>query len=160
MKTTASIKRGVELDLNIESLAYGGMGLARKDDFVIFVKGGIPGQKVNTRIYKKKKGYAEAHVQHIITESPNAVEVPCDHFGVCGGCKIQNLSYNEQLKEKSNQVEDAFRRLGGFQDFKLNHVVGADPIFNYRNKMEFTFSPNSSDLDTEPEGVDLSLIHI
>ena len=57
MKTTASIKRGVELDLNIESLAYGGMGLARKDDFVIFVKGGIPGQKVNTRIYKKNKGY-------------------------------------------------------------------------------------------------------
>ncbi len=51
---------------------------------------------------KKKKGYAEARVQHVITESPNAVEAPCDHFGVCGGCKIQNLSYNEQLKEKSN----------------------------------------------------------
>ena len=86
------IKRGVDLELQIESLAYGGMGLARKDDFVIFVKGGIPGQKVNARIYIKKKGYAEARVQHIITESPNAVEAPCDHFGVCGGCKIQNLS--------------------------------------------------------------------
>ena len=156
MKTTASIKRGVDLELQIESLAYGGMGLARKDDFVIFVKGGIPGQKVNARIYKKKKGYAEARVQHIITESPNSVEAPCDHFGVCGGCKIQNLSYNEQLKEKSNQVEDAFRRLGGFQDFKLNHVVGADPIFNYRNKMEFTFSPNRWVLDTEPEDIDRS----
>ena len=156
MKTTASIKRGVDLELQIESLAYGGMGLARKDDFVIFVKGGIPGQKVNARIYKKKKGYAEARVQHIITESPNSVEAPCDHFGVCGGCKIQNLSYNEQLKEKSNQVEDAFRRLGGFQDFKLDHVVGADPIFNYRNKMEFTFSPNRWVLETETEGVDRS----
>ena len=153
MKTTASIKRGVDLELQIESLAYGGMGLARKDDFVIFVKGGIPGQKVNARIYKKKKGYAEARVQHVITESPNAVEAACDHFGVCGGCKIQNLSYNEQLKEKSNQVEAAFRRLGGFQDFKLDHVVGADPIFNYRNKMEFTFSPNRWVLETEPEGV-------
>ena len=156
MKTTASIKRGVDLELQIESLAYGGMGLARKDDFVIFVKGGIPGQKVNARIYKKKKGYAEARVQHVITESPNAVEAPCDHFGVCGGCKIQNLSYNEQLKEKSNQVEDAFRRLGGFRDFQLDHVVGADPIFYYRNKMEFTFSPYRWVLDTEPEGVDRS----
>ena len=156
MKTTASIKRGVDLELQIESLAYGGMGLARKDDFVIFVKGGIPGQKVNARIYKKKKGYAEARVQHIITESPNSVEAPCDHFGVCGGCKIQNLSYNEQLKEKSNQVEDAFRRLGGFRDFQLDHVVGADPIFNYRNKMEFTFSPNRWVLETETEGVDRS----
>ena len=112
MKTTASIKRGVDLELQIESLAYGGMGLARKDDFVIFVKGGIPGQKVNARIYKKKKGYAEARVQHIITESPNSVEAPCDHFGVCCGCKILILSYIEQLNEKSYQVDDAFRRLG------------------------------------------------
>jgi len=156
MNEPNKIKRGVDLELQIESLAYGGMGLARKDDFVIFVKGGIPGQKVNARIYKKKKGYAEARVQHVITESPNAVEAPCDHFGVCGGCKIQNLSYNEQLKEKSIQVEDAFRRLGGFQNFKLDHVVGADPIFNYRNKMEFTFSPHRWVLDTEPEGVDRS----
>ena len=154
MNESNKIKRGVDLELQIESLAYGGMGLARKDDFVIFVKGGIPGQKVNARIYKKKKGYAEARVQHIITESPNAVEVPCDHFGVCGGCKIQNLSYNEQLKEKSNQVEDAFRRLGGFQDFKLAHIVGADPVFNYRNKMEFTFSNNRWVLPEEPDNVE------
>ena len=156
MNEPNKIKRGVDLELQIESLAYGGMGLARKDDFVIFVKGGIPGQKVNARIYKKKKGYAEARVQHVITESPNAVEAPCEHFGVCGGCKMQNLSYKEQLKEKSNQVDDAFRRLGGFQDFKLDHVVGADPIFNYRNKMEFTFSPHRWVLDTEPEGIDRS----
>ena len=156
MNEPNKIKRGVDLELQIESLAYGGMGLARKDDFVIFVKGGIPGQKVNARIYKKKKGYAEARVQHVITESPNAVEAPCDHFGTCGGCKTQNLSYDEQLNQKSNQVEDAFHRLGGFQDFKLDHIVGADPVFNYRNKMEFTFSPHRWVLDTEPEGVDRS----
>ena len=156
MNEPSKIKRGVDLELQIESLAYGGMGLARKDDFVIFVKGGIPGQKVNARIYKKKKGYAEARVQHVLKESPNAVEAPCNHFGTCGGCKIQNLSYEEQLKEKTQQVEDAFRRLGGFLDFKLDNVVGADPIFHYRNKMEFTFSPHRWVLDTEPEDVDKS----
>ena len=119
MSEPMTLKRGAELELEIDSLAYGGMGLARRDNFVIFVKGAIPGQTVNARIYKKRKGYAEARVKEIINESSNAVEAPCDHFGICGGCKVQNLSYDEQLKEKTAQVEDAFQRLGGFPDFKL-----------------------------------------
>lgn len=148
------IKKGLELELDIESLAYGGMGLARKDNFVVFVKGAIPGQKVLAKIYKKKNGFAEARVLDILTESPHAVEVKCNHYYICS--KVQNLSYEEQLKEKANQVEDAFRRLGSFTDFKLNSTVAADPIFNYRNKMEFTFSPYRWVLDSEPEGVDRS----
>ena len=88
-----SVKKGQELDLSIESLAYGGNGIAKVDNFVIFVKGAIPGQIVKARIYKKRKGYAEARTLQILSESPKAVEAPCDHFGVCGGCKIQNLSY-------------------------------------------------------------------
>lgn len=150
------IKRGQELELKIESLAYGGLGLARKDNFVIFVKGAIPGQSVRAKIYKKRKGYAEARVQEILIESPSAVKPECEHFGVCGGCKIQNLSYPEQLKEKADQVEDAFRRLGGFEDFNLDSAVSASPIFQYRNKMEFTFSPSRWVLNTEPENVDRS----
>ena len=151
-----SVKKGQELDLSIESLAYGGNGIAKVDNFVIFVKGAIPGQTVKARIYKKRKGYAEARTLQILSESPKAVEAPCDHFGVCGGCKIQNLSYDEQLKEKAHQVEDAFRRLGGFKDFKLDNMVGADPVFNYRNKMEFTFSPHRWVLESEPKDVDKS----
>jgi 23S rRNA (uracil1939-C5)-methyltransferase len=151
---TPVIKKGLELELDIESLAYGGMGLARKDNFVVFVKGAIPGQKVLAKIYKKKNGFAEARVLDILTESPHAVEVKCNHYYICS--KVQNLSYKEQLKEKANQVEDAFRRLGSFTDFKLNSTVAADPIFNYRNKMEFTFSPYRWVLDSEPEGVDRS----
>tara|TARA_B110000444_G_scaffold15449_1_gene13303 strand:- start:83 stop:1498 length:1416 start_codon:yes stop_codon:yes gene_type:complete len=152
--STPVIKKGLELELDIESLAYGGMGLARKDNFVVFVKGAIPGQKVLAKIYKKKNGFAEARVLDILTESPHAVEVKCNHYYICS--KVQNLSYEEQLKEKANQVEDAFRRLGSFTDFKLNSTVAADPIFNYRNKMEFTFSPYRWVLDSEPEGVDRS----
>ncbi len=151
-----TLKRGTELELEIDSLAYGGMGLARRDNFVIFVKGAIPGQTVNARIYKKRKGYAEAQVKEILNESSNAVEAPCEHFGVCGGCKVQNLSYDIQLKEKTAQVEDAFQRLGGFPDFKLDDSIGADPIYQYRNKMEFTFSPRRWVLDTEPDDVDKS----
>ena len=154
MSETITMKRGSELELDIESLAYGGMGLARKENFVIFVKYAIPGQRVLARIYKKRKGFAEAQVLKLLVESPNAVGVRCKHYWICS--KIQSLSYDEQIKEKSSQVEDAFHRLGGFTDFKLDKVQKADPIYHYRNKMEFTFSPNRWVLESEPEGVDKS----
>ena len=154
MNEKVIVKRRAELELKIESLAYGGMGVAKKDDFVIFVKGAIPGQIVNARVYKKKKGYAEAQTLNIVSESPNAVEPKCNHFYICS--KIQNLSYEEQLKQKRNQVEDAFQRLGGFKEFKLKKVIEGNPNFNYRNKMEFTFSPHRWVLESEPEGVDKS----
>ena len=154
MNEKVLIKRKAEVELKIESLAYGGMGIAKKENFVIFVKNAIPGQTVIARIYKKKKGYAEARSLKILVESPNVVKPKCNHFYICS--KIQNLSYKEQLKEKSNQVIDAFQRLGGFKDFKLNNVVKGNPIFNYRNKMEFTFSPHRWVLDSEPEGVSKS----
>ena len=154
MNEIITIKRGAELELDIESLAYGGMGLARKENFVIFVKYAIPGQRVLARIYKKRKGFAEAQVLKLLVESPNAVDVRCNHYWICS--KLQSLSYDEQIKEKSSQVEDAFNRLGGFTDFKLDKVREADPIYHYRNKMEFTFSPNRWVLESEPEGVDKS----
>ncbi|MEL1233555.1 MAG: TRAM domain-containing protein, partial [Candidatus Neomarinimicrobiota bacterium] len=154
MSEPVTIKRGTEIELEIESLAYGGMGLARIENFVIFVKYAIPGQKVLARIYKKRKGYAEAQVLETLVESPNAVDVFCKHYWICS--KIQSLSYDEQIKEKSSQVEDAFVRLGGFLNFKLDKVQKANLIYHYRNKMEFTFSPNRWVLESEPEGVDKS----
>ena len=154
MNDSLIIKKGIELELEITSLAYGGMGLAKLDNFVIFVKNAIPGQHVKAFIYKKKKGYAEGRVISIIKESPNAVDVKCSHYWICS--KLQSLLYEEQLKEKEKQVEEAFQRLGGFTDFKLNEIKGADRIYNYRNKMEFTFSPNRWVLESEPEGVDSS----
>ena len=146
--------RGSEIELVIESLAYGGMGLARKHNFVIFVKYAIPGQKVIARIYKKRKGYAEAHVLKVLSESPDATNVSCGHYWICS--KLQNLSYKRQIDEKVSQVEDAFRRIGGLSNFTLEKVREAESIYHYRNKMEFTFSPNRWVLDSEPEGVDRS----
>ena len=154
MSEQVTIKRGTEIELNVESLAYGGMGLARVENFVIFVKYAIPGQRVLARIYKKRKGYAEAQILKTLIDSPNSVEVQCNHYWICS--KIQSLSYDQQIKEKSEQVEDAFTRLGGFLDFKLDKVKKAELIYHYRNKMEFTFSPNRWVLESEPEGVDKS----
>ena len=146
--------RGSEIELVIESLAYGGMGLARKHNFVIFVKYAIPGQKVIARIHKKRKGYAEAHVLKVLSESPDATNASCGHYWICS--KLQNLSYKRQIDEKVSQVEDAFRRIGGLSNFTLEKVREAESIYHYRNKMEFTFSPNRWVLDSEPEGVDRS----
>ena len=154
MSNSSSIKRGSEIELVIESLAYGGMGLARKHNFVIFVKYAIPGQKVIARIYKKRKGYAEAHVLKVLSESPDATNASCGHYWICS--KLQNLSYKRQIDEKVSQVEDAFRRIGGLSNFTLEKVREAESIYHYRNKMEFTFSPNRWVLDSEPEGVDRS----
>ena len=148
------IKKGVELEIEVQSLAYGGMGLAKVDDFVVFVKNGIPGQRVLVLIYKKKKGFAEARIIKVLKQSPLAAEARCDHYWICS--KLQTLSYEEQLKEKEKQVVDAFQRIGGFNDFKINTVRSAENKYNYRNKMEFTFSPHRWILESEPEGVDSS----
>ena len=148
------IKKGVELEIEVQSLAYGGMGLAKVDDFVVFVKNGIPGQRVLVLIYKKKKGFAEARIIKVLKQSPLAAEARCDHYWICS--KLQTLSYEEQLKEKEKQVVDAFQRIGGFTDFTINGVRSAENKYNYRNKMEFTFSPHRWILESEPEGVDSS----
>ena len=154
MSNSSSIKRGSEIELVIESLAYGGMGLSRKHNFVIFVKYAIPGQKVIARIYKKRKGYAAAHVLKVLSESPDATNASCGHYWICS--KLQNLSYKRQIDEKVSQVEDAFRRIGGLSNFTLVKVREAESVYHYRNKMEFTFSPNRWVLDSEPQGVDRS----
>ncbi|MBA65257.1 MAG: 23S rRNA (uracil(1939)-C(5))-methyltransferase RlmD [Candidatus Marinimicrobia bacterium] len=154
MNDTVVLKRGTELELDIQSLAYGGMGVAKIDNFVIFVKNAIPGQKVFAYVYKKRKGYAEASVKEVLKESEYAEKVHCNHYYICS--KLQSLSYDQQIIEKANQVEDTFRRLGGFLKFSLDNTVIAKQIFNYRNKMEFTFSPHRWVLDSEPEGVDRS----
>ena len=147
------VKKGQELELNIDSLAYGGKGVSRVDDFVIFVKNAIPGQKVRALLYKKRKGFGKARPLEILSESKHAVKPRCDHFPTCGGCKVQQLDYVEQVAQKKQQIENIFRRQAGITNFELDEIISADNIFHYRNKMEFTFSNNRWVLPEEPEDV-------
>ncbi|MDP6533117.1 MAG: 23S rRNA (uracil(1939)-C(5))-methyltransferase RlmD [Candidatus Marinimicrobia bacterium] len=146
------ISKGSKLDLTIESLAFGGRGVAKVNGFVVFVKNAIPGQTVRSLIYNKRKGFAEARPLEILSESENAVEAPCKHFSHCGGCTIQNLEYEEQLRQKQAQVEGIFQHQAGIEDFALEAVVPADETYHYRNKMEFSFSNRRWVLTDEPEG--------
>ena len=135
------IKKGQDLAVTVEGLAFGGKGFARIDNFMIFIERALPQQQVRVRILKKKAKYAEARILEIIQDSPQAVPIPCPHFGLnrCGGCVWQNLAYERQLNYKQQQVEECLQHIGGFRDFKVAEIVAADPIFFYRNKMEYSF---------------------
>ena len=140
LDATTIPKKGTDIELSIESLAFGGMGVSRIGDMIVFVKNSIPGQTVLARITKKRSSFLEARTLEIIKESSLAVDVKCEHFKDCGGCTFQNLDYAEQLAAKEIQVKDTFQRIGGFKNIVVKPILGCDEIFHYRNKMEFTFS--------------------
>ena len=140
MNEPLTIKKGIDVQLEIESLAFGGMGVAHLNQMVTFVKNAIPGQTVTARITKKRSSFLEARSLEVLSESPHFVPVKCEHFADCGGCTFQNLDYSHQIAAKETQVQDVFQRIGRFQDITCKPILGCEDIFHYRNKMEFTFS--------------------
>jgi len=143
----APVRKGEELELRIDSLAFGGSGVARHDGFVVFVRGGVPGDDVRARITKVKRGFAEGIVTELVHSSDSRVAAPCRHFGVCGGCRFQDLAYGVQLAEKERQVRDALVRIGRFADPPLDPIVPAASQFAYRNKLEYSFTSGEDGVD-------------
>ena len=136
-----------------------GMSVARVDGLVVFVPFVVPGDVVDIQLYKKKRSYAEGRAVHFHRLSPLRVEPRCSHFGVCGGCKWQNMSYEAQLDAKQRQVRDNLERLGHVDCTGMRPICGSDRIFEYRNKLEFTFSskrwlqPDEERRDDDPGDV-------
>jgi 23S rRNA (uracil1939-C5)-methyltransferase len=143
----APVRKGEELELRIDSLAFGGSGVARHDGFVVFVWGGVPGDDVRARITKVKRGFAEGIVTELVHSSDSRVAAPCRHFGVCGGCRFQDLAYSVQLAEKERQVRDALVRIGRFAEPPLEPIVPAASQFAYRNKLEYSFTSGEDGVD-------------
>ncbi|MCA9783390.1 MAG: 23S rRNA (uracil(1939)-C(5))-methyltransferase RlmD [Candidatus Cloacimonetes bacterium] len=128
-------------DLRIESIAYGGLGVARPEAGpVVFVEGGLPGDTVRAVITKKRKRHQEARVLDLLEPSPLRISARCIHQNVCGGCPLQTLEYAEQLRQKQKMVEDSWRRVGGFEHVEVEPILACEELWHYRNKMEFTFS--------------------
>lgn len=134
------VKRGKEYELTIERLAFGGAGVARMDNYVIFVKGALPGDVVIARIGKRKKSFAEAKLITLLSASEHRIEAPCPYFEWCGGCTWQNMSYSDQLSYKQKIVAESFSHLAGLSDIAVEPVMASDSAFAYRNKMEFSFA--------------------
>ncbi len=133
-----AVTRGDELELTVDSLAYGGRGVARHDELVVFVARALPGDRVRARVTKYKRRYAEARAVELLEAGPGRVEAPCPHFGVCGGCAWQDLDYARQLEHKQAQVVDALERLGRLEGYELLPIEPATEQFGYRNKLEYS----------------------
>ena len=128
------------VSVEIDDLAYGGLGVGRLDGFVVFVKHGLPGDRLQVRILKKKQNHAQARIERIERPSPDRIaEPPCPVFGLCGGCTWQNLPYEVQLRWKQKQVADTIEHLGGQSDFEVRPIIPSPEPWRYRNKMEFSF---------------------
>jgi 23S rRNA (uracil1939-C5)-methyltransferase len=128
------------IDLDVTTLAYGGQGVARLDEFVVFLRGGVPGDRVRARVTKRKRAHAEARVLEILSPSPRRVAARCRHSQECGGCEWQTLSYEAQLEFKQQQVVDSLQRLAHLDDYRLEPIRGMERPWRYRNKMEFSFA--------------------
>src|SRR3954467_7492622 len=107
----APVATGGELELQVDSLAYGGNGVARLNGFVVFVRRGLPGDRVRARVTKVKRSHAEALATEGLRPGPARVDAPCAHFPACGGCRFQDLAYEAQIEQKQLQVRDALQRL-------------------------------------------------
>jgi 23S rRNA (uracil1939-C5)-methyltransferase len=143
----APVRKGEELELRIDSLAYGGNGVGRHDGFVVFARGGLPGDTVRARVTKVKRGFAEGVVTELVAPGEGRVEAPCRHFGVCGGCRFQDLEYEVQLAEKERQVRDALVRIGRFAEPPLEPIVPAEAQYGYRNKLEYSFTAGDDGIE-------------
>src|ERR671933_3089101 len=120
----APVERDQELELSVESLAYGGNGVARLNGFVLFVRRGLPGDTVRAEVTKVKRNHAEAQVLEVVEPRAPRVEAPCAHYPACGGCRFQDLAYDEQLEAKHAWVADSLRRIAGLRDADVADIVG------------------------------------
>ena len=137
----APVSRGDELELHVDSLAYGGNGVARLNGFVVFVRRGLPGDTVRAEVTKVKRGFAEATATEVLVPSAERTDAPCKHYHEgCGGCRFQDLRYEAQIAAKEAQVGDALRRIGRIAEPPLEPILPAVEQFHYRNKLEYSFT--------------------
>jgi 23S rRNA (uracil1939-C5)-methyltransferase len=132
--------RGDELELSIDSLAFGGAGVARLDGYVVFVADAIPGDRVRAVVEKSKRAYAEARAVEVLEPSPDRLEPTAHH----PGAPWQVLPYERQLETKHAQVDDALRRIGRLDGFELEPIVEAVEPWRYRNKLEYSFGTDDA----------------
>jgi 23S rRNA (uracil1939-C5)-methyltransferase len=133
-------ERGAELELTVESLAYGGSGIARLDGYVVFVAGAVPGDRVRALVTKSKRAYAEGRAIELLQPSADRVAPRAQHPGT----PWQVLPYERQLEVKAEQVDDALRRIGRLDGFELEPIIPAVDRWRYRNKLEYSFGEDEA----------------
>ena len=152
------MKKGDTIELEITDYAFEGKGIAKlnkeiikptsreadknddAENYVVFVNGAYPGDKVVARLLKIKGSYAVGKVVDVLNASGMRTEPKCKFFGTCGGCRQQDLKYDKQLCYKGKQVEEIFKHIGNLTGYDFEEIIPSEREFFYRNKMEFSFS--------------------
>lgn len=130
-----SLKVGDSIELTITDIAFGGEGVGRLDDFVVFVPYVVIGETVQAEVTEVKKNFARAKLLEVRNASPDRVTPACRHFGACGGCQYQHIAYETQLRMKHKQVADLFQRIGGIDPAIVTPVLPCPAPYGYRNRI-------------------------
>jgi 23S rRNA (uracil1939-C5)-methyltransferase len=134
-------QRDDELDLTVDALAFGGLGVSRSDGFVIFSTDTVPGDRVRVRVRKSRRRFAEADLVEVLEPSPDRVTPPCQYVPACGGCRLQHMDYAATLLAKREHIVDHLQRIGHLEAIEVRPVDAAVAQFGYRNKMEYSAAP-------------------
>ena len=129
-----------------------GMSVAKPEGRVVFVPFGVPGDVVDLEVYKKKKNFFEGRILNFKQQSDKRVKPVCQHFGLCGGCKWQQMDYQWQLYYKQKQVKDNLDRIGKVEYHEIRPILGCEKQYYYRNKLEYAFSNRKWLTDGAPSG--------
>ena len=132
-------KKNDLVQVTIEDMSHEGAGIGKADGYTLFIKDAVIGDKVEAKIMKTKKHYGFARLMKVLEPSKDRVEAKCPQARACGGCQLQFMDYEAQLAFKKNKVEANLRRIGGFDNFTIEKVIGMEEPWRYRNKAQFPF---------------------
>ena len=146
MSKTLPVQKNEYIDVLFEDLTHDGAGVAKVEGYPLFVPNGLPGEKAKIKVIKVNKGYGFGRLMEITEASPYRVEPECPIYKECGGCQLQHMSYEGQLKAKEKQVSDVLQRIGKLENVKVHPVLGMENPWRYRNKAQVPIGENEGGL--------------
>ncbi len=146
MEKNISVKKNQDYIIDITGQTHEGLGVGRIDDFIVFVKNAITGERLKVKIVKVLKNYSYGKILEILESSIYRTEPKCAIADRCGGCQLQHISYEGQLKFKTQIVKDTLIRIGGFQDIKVHNIIGMEDPWHYRNKAQIPVGTKNNEI--------------
>ncbi|RSL31764.1 23S rRNA (uracil(1939)-C(5))-methyltransferase RlmD [Salibacterium salarium] len=140
--TDTPVQKNDIITATFEDLTHEGAGVAKVDGYALFVPYGLPGETAKIKVLKTKKGYGFGKMLERIEESSDRTDAPCPIYYLCGGCQLQHMTYDAQLRFKHKQVQDAMKRIGGLEDVPVHPSIGMEDPWRYRNKAQVPVGEN------------------
>ncbi|OIJ18668.1 23S rRNA (uracil-5-)-methyltransferase RumA [Anaerobacillus alkalidiazotrophicus] len=146
-KGIAPVTKNEIVEVIIEDLTHEGAGVAKIDGYALFIPKALPGERARVKVIKVNKGYGFGKLIEVIEKSDERIDdIPCPIFQNCGGCQLQHLSYEGQLKQKQKQVRDVLERIGKITDVTVHPTLGMSEPWRYRNKAQVPFADREGGL--------------